>query len=67
MLRPVDTLVALWSSSGALIELNDDSAGTLDSYLEVTAPATDTYFAMVTGCCSIPDDPFDPDLGAGPG
>jgi hypothetical protein len=63
--RAVDTVVALWTSSGELIELNDDSGGTRDSYLEVTAPATDTYFASVTGCCDIPSDPFDPTSGQG--
>jgi hypothetical protein len=63
--RPVDTVVALWSSSGELIEVNDDSGGTLDSYLEVNAPAADTYFVSVTGCCNVPDDPFDPASGQG--
>ncbi|MFN3219135.1 MAG: calcium-binding protein [Acidimicrobiales bacterium] len=63
--RAVDTVVALWTSSGELIELIDDSGGTRDSYLEVTAPATDTYFASVTGCCDIPGDPFDPTSGQG--
>jgi hypothetical protein len=63
--RPVDTVVALWTSSGELVEVNDDSGGTLDSYLEVTAPAADTYFVSVTGCCNIPDDPTDPASGQG--
>lgn len=63
--RPVDTVVALWTSSGELVELNDDSGGTLDSYLEVTATATDSYYVSVTGCCNVPDDPFDPASGQG--
>ncbi len=65
VVRPVDTLVALWDSSGTLVELNDDSSGTLDSYLEVRATATDRYYAMVAGCCGIPTDPFDSGSGQG--
>ncbi|MDH5236951.1 MAG: hypothetical protein OEW85_04960, partial [Acidimicrobiia bacterium] len=48
--------------TGDLIAANDDFDG-LDSYLEVPAPADDEYFAMVTGCCALPLDPFDPASG----
>jgi Ca2+-binding RTX toxin-like protein len=62
---PTDAFVALWDESGFLIDLNDDSDG-LDSKLVVTAPADGNYFAMVTGCCGLPLDPFDPASGEGP-
>lgn len=65
--NPVDTLIALWTASGELIEVNDDSGDSFDSYLQVIAPRTGTYVAMVTGCCNVPTDPFDPTSGQGRG
>jgi hypothetical protein len=61
---PVDTYIALYDAGGELIEVHDDvQSGVLDSLIEIEAPRTDEYFAMVGGCCELPVDPFDPSSG----
>ena len=64
---PADTVVAVYDSTGALLALNDDDGTSLDSFIRVEAPATDTYFASVFGFGTFQVDPFDSGSGEGVG
>ncbi len=61
----LDTKVALYDSTGQIVEVNDDGVpGSPDSFLEVTIEAPGDYFVFVRGINSYwPFDPFDPDSG----
>lgn len=66
----LDSYLALWDSSGALLAVNDDDprTSTLDSYLRFSAPATGDYYISVGSFLSpIPLDPFDSSSGLGVG
>jgi hypothetical protein len=65
----LDTVVALYDSTGTVIGVNDDGDDfSLDSRLVMAVPATGDYFALVHGFGSgLPADPFDSASGAGPG
>jgi hypothetical protein len=67
---PLDTVVALYNSAGTVLASNDDSGGTLDSFLQFTFTTPGTYFVMVSGFgigTIFPDDPFDSGSGNGTG
>ena len=67
---PLDTVLALWDSAGNLLAANDDSGGTLDSFLRFSFAASGTYYLMVSGFgfgTIFPDDPFDSGSGFGTG
>lgn len=62
----LDPVVGVYDSGGVLLAANDDSGGSLDSFLEFSVPATDDYFVVVRGYGrGFQDDPFNP--GSGPG
>jgi pre-peptidase len=61
----LDTALILWDSHGEPIVSNDDSPTSLDSLLETTLPANDTYYVSVTNFDSLPADPFDSGSGSG--
>jgi hypothetical protein len=64
----LDSFVALWHSSGALVAFNDDDGATLDSLLAVSVPIAGDYYVSIGGFGSfITQDPFDPASGFGPG
>jgi hypothetical protein len=60
---PLDSLLVLWTATGEVVAFNDDSAGSLDSQLDVTIPAPGDYYATVAGFPSLPEDPFDSGSG----
>jgi hypothetical protein len=65
----LDSVVALWSDTGELLAVNDDSDG-LDSRLEFNVNVTGTYYIQVAGFGSgtvFPADPFDSGSGFGVG
>jgi hypothetical protein len=62
---PVDTAVALYDSTGALLAFNDDDGASFDSFIEIEAPATDDYFVAVLGFGTFQTDPFDSGSGEG--
>ena len=63
----LDSYVGIYSSTGLLLAANDDF-GSLDSYLEFTAPADDTYSVVVRGFGpGFQADPFDSSTGFGVG
>ena len=67
---PLDSVVALYDAAGTRLASNDDSGGTLDSLLQLTIPATGTYFVMISGFgvgTVFPADPFDSGSGLGAG
>jgi hypothetical protein len=67
---PLDTVVGLWDSAGNLIAANDDSGGTLDSFLRFTFTVSGTYYLDVAGFgfgTVFPEDPFDSGSGLGSG
>jgi hypothetical protein len=49
----VDSVIGIWSSTGTLLDYNDDFNG-LDSYLSFTAPTDGDYFISVQGYDSPP-------------
>ncbi len=64
----LDSYVGLYNSTGVLLAKNDDdsSGGTSDSFLEYSAPMSDTYFVVVRGFGrGFQTDPFDPASGVG--
>jgi hypothetical protein len=61
----LDTVVALLSSSGALIAFNDQDGQSNDSLLTVTIPAPGDYYVLVLGFLNIPSDPFSSGSGNG--
>ena len=64
----LDSVVGIYNSAGILLDFNDDSGGTLDSFLSFTAPTTDDYFVVVRGFGSgFQSDPFDSSSGGGVG
>lgn len=64
----VDTAVGIYDSAGDLLAFNDDDFQTFDSFLEFTAPATGTYFVIVSVFPGLlPADPFDSSSGPGVG
>ena len=64
----VDTAVGIYDAAGNLLAFNDDDFETFDSLVIFDAPATGTYFVMVTVFPGLlPADPFDPSSGPGVG
>lgn len=68
----LDPVIAIYSSSGTLLDSDDDSGNFLDSFLTFTAPLDGDYYLMVGGYntgygIGFPDDPFDPASGSGVG
>ena len=63
----LDTLVALYNATGELVALDDDGGGNLTSLLRYRVPTTGTYYALVSGFFSLPEDPFDSGSGLGAG
>jgi hypothetical protein len=72
----LDTIVAVFDSTGTLVSLNDDAPdaapGDFDSFLSVTIPSTGSYYAVVGGFSwfptdadSFPSDAFDSSTGPG--
>ena len=68
---PLDTVVALYDAAGTIgCASNDDSGGTLDSFLQFNFTVTGTYFVMISGFgvgTVFPADPFDSGSGLGAG
>ena len=64
----VDTAVGIYDSAGNLLAFNDDDFETFDSLVIFDAPATGTYFVVVSVFPGLlPADPFDPSSGPGVG
>jgi hypothetical protein len=63
---PLDTMLFVYDSTGALRAFNDDAVG-LDSRVRFVVPTTGTYFVAVSGFNSRPADPFNPASGNGAG
>lgn len=64
----LDSFVAVWSSSGALLAFGDDDGSSFDSFLVFTAPVADDYYVSITGFGTfITGNPFDSSSGLGPG
>ena len=72
----LDPIIALYDSTGLLLDLNDDGSGAgtepFDSFLSFTAPSTGTYYIGIGGFTffptsldSFPADPFDSETGPG--
>ena len=53
---PLDSILRLFDSEGNEVAVNDDSDG-LDSFIEFTAPASDTYYAGVSSYANFNYDP----------
>jgi len=67
---PLDTVVALYDAAGTRLASNDDSGGTLDSFLQFNFTVSGTYFVMISGFgvgTVFPVDPFDSGSGLGAG
>ena len=63
---PLDSFVALYDATGALLAVNDDSPGSADSLLQLVAPAAGDYYVSIGGYpASILADPFDSASGPG--
>ena len=60
----LDPILRLFDSAGNEVAVNDDS-GNLDSLIEFTATATDTYYASVSSYANFSYDPFIGGSGAG--
>ncbi|HHP7232716.1 MAG TPA: S8 family serine peptidase, partial [Xenococcaceae cyanobacterium] len=54
---PLDSVLRLFDSEGNEVAVNDDSDG-LDSFIEFTATASDTYYAGVSSFANFSYDPF---------
>jgi hypothetical protein len=64
----LDSVVALWTSAGAVVAVNDDGGdGSLASRLRVSVPEDGDYYVSVSGFGSDPVDPFDSASGTGTG
>ena len=68
----LDPVVAIYSSSGVLLDYDDDGGNFLDIYLSFIAPADGDYYVMVGGYNNnvfpaVPTDPFDSASGPGIG
>jgi hypothetical protein len=66
----LDSVVVLYDSGGHIVAVNDDSGGTLDSFLQFQFTVAGTYYLMVTGFgfgTVFPEDPFDSGSGFGTG
>ena len=68
----LDPVVAIYSSSGVMLDYDDDGGNFLNSYLSYIAPADGDYYIMVGGYNNtvfpaVPTDPFDPASGPGLG
>lgn len=61
---PLDTMLAVYDADGNEVAFNDDSSG-FDSRVSYTLPDDGTYYLLVTGFFSLPDDPFDSGSGSG--
>lgn len=59
------TTIAIYNSSGELLVSVDDKDPNQPAFLELTAPADDSYFALVGGIGSAPSNPFDSSSGSG--
>ncbi|HEY1381676.1 MAG TPA: pre-peptidase C-terminal domain-containing protein [Gemmataceae bacterium] len=62
-LAGLDTTVAIYDSAGHVLAVNDDDFKTFDSYLGFVAPATGSYFVLISGNPLLPADPFNPSSG----
>ncbi|MEE9416285.1 MAG: hypothetical protein V3V01_13460, partial [Acidimicrobiales bacterium] len=62
----VDTAVVLWDQDGNFIDFDDSSGLGPDAFLVSEIALDGTYYAMVTSCCALPLDPFDPASGDSP-
>ncbi len=60
----LDSVVVLFDDAGEIVNVNDDSDG-FDSLLTHTFEDAGTYYVMVTGYLSLPEDPFDSGSGDG--
>lgn len=64
----LDSVIAIYDSTGTLIGQNDDDGLTTDSFFAFTTPAAGDYFVVVFGNGSgLPNDPFTEGTGNGPG
>ncbi len=63
----LDTVAAIYDSTGKVLASNDDNGAETDSLVRHVAPADGTYYAVVAGYGNLPRDPFDPTTGNGAG
>jgi hypothetical protein len=63
----LDTVVALYDATGAIVAANDDAGVGFDSLLTYNVAATGTYYALVASYSGTPADPNDPASGDGGG
>lgn len=63
----LDSMLVLYDASGEVVAFNDDDGSSLDSLLRFPVPAAGTYYLMVTGFPSFPEDPFSSRSGTGAG
>ncbi len=62
-----DTVLELYDEDGNFIAFDDDGGGDLTSHLRFAIPADGSYYLMVGGFGTFPEDPFDPASGIGAG
>lgn len=62
-----DTGLVILDLDGNFLDFNDNfSADSGDSALNFIAPYASEFFVLVTSCCALPADPFDPASGDSP-
>jgi hypothetical protein len=61
----LDSMVAVFNAAGQEVALNDDSGGSLDSFLRYKFRATGNYYVMTTGFFAFPNNPFRSGSGSG--
>lgn len=59
----LDSAVVVWDAEGNVVDANDDSETSLDSFLTLTLPAAGDYFVSVSTYDVLPEDPFDSGSG----
>jgi hypothetical protein len=61
---PLDTVAVIWDAAGNIVAANDDADG-FDSFVAFSVTETGSYYVMITGYLSLPEDPNDPASGDG--
>ncbi len=61
-----DTGLVIFDANGEFWDFNDNAGATSDSALSFQVPFDGEFFVLVTSCCALPADPFDPASGDSP-